>query len=269
MASAIGSIDLQVVGATVMAHATSVLSILALVLALHHSERRAGVFETVLRVLLTAATWLWITREGRRIDVSMSLSLTDGAVSDRVGFLCVGQDVSRQREIQRTLAEALETERVAIRQLRDLDDAKDEFVSTVSHELRTPTTSIVGYVVGDAAQIDRVITNLVSNAIKFTEDDGRIDVTLERQDDEAVLTVSDTGIGIPDADCEKVFQRFYRTATAQQRAIQGTGLGLAIVASIVEGHQRDDRTDLAGRSGHDGGRTPSPSWADAVPGGYG
>lgn len=92
-----------------------------------------------------AQDWTWVTSSGRRLQVSMTLSITENALEQRVRFLCVGLDVSEQRLSQETLVDALEKERTAVERLRDLDTAKDEFVSTVSHELRTPVTSIVGY----------------------------------------------------------------------------------------------------------------------------
>jgi signal transduction histidine kinase len=91
-------------------------------------------------------------------------------------------------------------------------------------------------VLGDRLQLERVLTNLLGNAVKFTEDGGRIECRVERHDDEAWVTVSDTGIGIPAAEQSGVFQRFFRSTTAQDRAIQGTGLGLSIVAATVAAH---------------------------------
>ncbi len=92
-----------------------------------------------------ARDWTWRTRSGSDLIVSMTFSVTDDDVEDRVGFLCVGRDVTEQREGQETLVAALDKERTAVERLRALDRAKDEFVSTVSHELRTPVTSILGY----------------------------------------------------------------------------------------------------------------------------
>lgn len=91
-------------------------------------------------------------------------------------------------------------------------------------------------VTGDRGQLDRLVANLVGNAVKFTPADGLVEVRLHHDDQYAVLTVRDTGIGIPAADHEAVFQRFYRTAQAEAQAIPGTGLGLPIVAAIVAAH---------------------------------
>ena len=91
-------------------------------------------------------------------------------------------------------------------------------------------------VTGDRAQLERVMINLLSNAVKFTEDGGEVELLLTEEDGEAVLKVSDTGIGIPVDEQDELFQRFFRASTAQHRQIQGTGLGLSIVAAIVQGH---------------------------------
>ena len=89
---------------------------------------------------------------------------------------------------------------------------------------------------GDAAQLERAVSNLVSNAVKFTPDGGRVTVDLALDRQSAVLTVSDTGIGIPKAEQGKVFDRFFRSSTSTLLAIDGTGLGLHIVHQVVNAH---------------------------------
>jgi two-component system, sensor histidine kinase and response regulator len=97
----------------------------------------------------------------------------------------------------------------------------------------------------DPARVTQLVGNLVSNAVKFTPDGGKVDVRLAADGDQAVLTVADTGIGIPAADRERIFERFYRTALATQRAIPGTGLGLAISQAIVHAHHGTITVDSA------------------------
>jgi two-component system phosphate regulon sensor histidine kinase PhoR len=87
----------------------------------------------------------------------------------------------------------------------------------------------------DPGKLRSVITNLISNAVKFTPDGGRVDIKAQQKDDELEVTVSDTGMGIPQEDLPKIFDRFYRVNRPGQE-IQGTGLGLAIVKKIVEMH---------------------------------
>lgn len=225
-----------------------------------------------------------------------------------------------------TVFEALEAERSALEELREVDRVKDAFVSTVSHELRTPITNIIGYtelldegdygelsplqnsalerigengrrllsliddlltlsrlrssqlelapvpvdlvevvraaerailprvrsaeislemdllpsplvVQGDAEKLERALLNLMSNAVKFTPRLGRVTIRLRTKDEAwAVVTVADTGYGIPPEDLDRLFSQFFRTSVARERHIQGTGLGLSIVRAIVESH---------------------------------
>jgi signal transduction histidine kinase len=78
--------------------------------------------------------------------------------------------------------------------------------------------------------------NLLSNAAKFTSPGGRISLTAARDGDTAVMSVGDTGIGVPEKDKEALFGRFFRASNAVRRSIPGTGLGLAIVSSIIAEH---------------------------------
>jgi signal transduction histidine kinase len=94
----------------------------------------------------------------------------------------------------------------------------------------------VGTIQGDNGQLDRVMINLISNAIKFTPDGGRVTVTAYGEGEEIVIKVSDTGMGIPLADQPRIFERFFRSSTTQHLAVPGTGLGLAITKAIIDEH---------------------------------
>jgi PAS domain S-box-containing protein len=87
----------------------------------------------------------------------------------------------------------------------------------------------------DSNKVIQVLTNLVSNAIKFTPADGRVCVRIRTQGDELVIGVTDTGVGIPAEALPKIFERFYRVHRPGQE-IPGTGLGLAIVEQIITAH---------------------------------
>jgi signal transduction histidine kinase/CHASE3 domain sensor protein len=89
---------------------------------------------------------------------------------------------------------------------------------------------------GDADRIGQVLDNLIVNALKFTDEEGRVTVTLRIRGASAVLEVTDTGLGIPAAEQEHLFDRFFRATSATARAIPGVGLGLTIVKAIVEAH---------------------------------
>jgi two-component system phosphate regulon sensor histidine kinase PhoR len=89
---------------------------------------------------------------------------------------------------------------------------------------------------GDAALLRDVLQNLLDNAIQYTPPRGHISVVASATMREAVITVADTGIGIPLADSERIFERFYRVDAARSREAGGTGLGLSIAKHIVEAH---------------------------------
>ena len=90
---------------------------------------------------------------------------------------------------------------------------------------------------GDPHRLAQVIENLVSNAIKFTPSGGRVEIRVEGGTGSAALDVSDTGIGIDEADLGRLFDRMYRADEAERRHIQGTGLGLTIVKAIIDAHE--------------------------------
>jgi two-component system phosphate regulon sensor histidine kinase PhoR len=89
---------------------------------------------------------------------------------------------------------------------------------------------------GDAGLLRDVLQNLLDNAIQYTHEGGRIDVSATAGAREAVVAVADTGIGIPVAEQERIFERFYRVDAARSREAGGTGLGLSIAKHIVEAH---------------------------------
>jgi two-component system phosphate regulon sensor histidine kinase PhoR len=89
---------------------------------------------------------------------------------------------------------------------------------------------------GDPDQLDRVVMNLLANAVKFTPPEGTVTVLGRRQGDEVLLVVADTGMGIPAREQKALFTRFFRASNAVRRAVPGTGLGLAIVSTVVEHH---------------------------------
>lgn len=93
------------------------------------------------------------------------------------------------------------------------------------------------FVLGDSHRIYQVLLNLVSNAIKYTNKDGKVKIGYTDNEDSITMYVRDTGEGIPEADINRIFERFYRVDKSRSKEKGGTGLGLAIVKHILEGHQ--------------------------------
>lgn len=89
---------------------------------------------------------------------------------------------------------------------------------------------------GDPSRLQQVVVNLLDNAIKYTPQGGAVSVTVRAEADKAVLTVTDTGIGISEEGQSQIFERFYRTDKARSRKLGGIGLGLSIVKSIGAAH---------------------------------
>ncbi|MHB8245488.1 MAG: PAS domain-containing sensor histidine kinase [Acidimicrobiales bacterium] len=92
-------------------------------------------------------------------------------------------------------------------------------------------------VLGDRRQLTSAIYNLLENAVKFSYENAKVSLVGGREGDEAVVRVSDTGVGIPARDLERIFERFYRVDPGRGRATGGTGLGLAIVRHVAANHQ--------------------------------
>lgn len=96
-----------------------------------------------------------------------------------------------------------------------------------------PERAMVAGVVGD---LEVIVKNLVANAIQYNRSGGSVEVTIAPEDGMQRVRVTDTGIGIPQQDLGRIFERFYRVDTARSRATGGTGLGLSIVRHAVERH---------------------------------
>jgi signal transduction histidine kinase/CheY-like chemotaxis protein len=133
-------------------------------------------------------------------------------------------------------------------------------------------------VVGDPVRLHQVVANLVSNAVKFTPPDGRVDVRLRRVGQEVELVVSDTGVGLTADELPQIFDRFHQADRSNTRRHGGLGLGLAIVRHLVQMHGGSVRADSAGRDrgacftvrlpcALDAGQVPVQALVPAHPGG--
>jgi signal transduction histidine kinase len=103
--------------------------------------------------------------------------------------------------------------------------------------------------VGDRSRLAQVLDNLVSNALKFTPEGGTVAIRASAVDGNAVLEVEDDGIGIAPEEQDRLFDRFFRSAEATERAIPGTGLGLTIAKAIVERHEGTIEVESAAGKG--------------------
>ena len=119
---------------------------------------------------------------------------------------------------------------------------------SVSAKLKDISISIDGkesVIHGNRELIKELIENLVQNAIRYNNPGGKVTVSVKSIDNYRCLIVKDNGIGIPAADQQRVFERFYRVDKSRSKATGGTGLGLAIVKHIVEIHDAKIELDSA------------------------
>lgn len=105
----------------------------------------------------------------------------------------------------------------------------------ISLELNFDAEEIITYLDKDKA--DKIINNILSNAFKFTPEGGTIDVRVRRTDRFAQVTVSDSGIGIPDDQIDKIYDRFYQADGSHTREQEGTGIGLSLTKELIELHK--------------------------------
>jgi PAS domain S-box-containing protein len=135
----------------------------------------------------------------------------------------------------------VEAAREAIASMRPLAETKQ-----INLELDSP---LHAYAQVDGKRIGQALDNLISNAVKFTPPDGNIRVSISIRDGHSLVSVTDTGSGIPPSEQGQLFQRFFRSSTTSH--VPGTGLGLAIVKAIIENHGGS----ITCESGEKGGTT--------------
>ena len=117
-----------------------------------------------------------------------------------------------------------------------IDELNPKFLqSKIKLKTNVPDTSKQIY--ASPIQMRQLLTNLLTNAVKYSEAETAISVTLQEKDDQLILQIADQGFGIPAVDLPYIFDKFYRSGNIIGTEIPGSGLGLAIVKSIVENHQ--------------------------------
>ena len=127
--------------------------------------------------------------------------------------------------------------------ISDLTEEFLELATASGIHLTDQIPSVEIYALGNESQLYRLVSNLIANAIHYTPTGGYVTVSLDSRDRAAVITVKDTGIGIPLAEQTRIFDRFYRVDSDRSRKTGGTGLGLAIAQSIAQKHQAKLRVE--------------------------
>ena len=148
--------------------------------------------------------------------------------------------------LARIVSDLLDLSRLETGSALDESVALDAVVRDESERFEDPATEAgvaldvaavrVPRVRGSGRDLALLVRNLVDNAIRYTRPGGRVEVGLWSRNGEVVLTVRDTGLGIPTRDVPRIFERFYRVDRARSRETGGTGLGLSIVKHVVENH---------------------------------
>ncbi len=142
-------------------------------------------------------------------------------------------DLSRL-ETGSDLAERVHMDAIAADEVERLEDrAAEADVRIALHADGVPSIH------GSARDMALLVRNLIDNAVRYTPAGGSVDVTVTTRDDDVLVRVADTGVGIPRRDLPRVFERFYRVDRARSRETGGTGLGLAIVKHVAENHGGD------------------------------
>ncbi len=165
-----------------------------------------------------------------------------------VNLARLGDQADRQiSRMERMLGDLLDTVRIEAgkldlqlewRDMRELvrDVASSFEATSPKHDLVVDVPDNEVWVRCDSLRIEQVLSNLISNAIKFSPRGGRVAIELRRQDGEAILSVADSGIGISEADQQRLFEPFRRVGPSRD-AIPGVGLGLFVVREIIRAHR--------------------------------
>jgi signal transduction histidine kinase len=170
----------------------------------------------------------------------------DAAIGDQIGSALeethrMSRIVESLLAISRLDAGEVKMEKVRI-DLGELVASTANEMALLADEksIRLRTRGIAGvHVEGDRTRLQQVIVNLIDNAIKYTQEGGKVEISVGKEGNTAVLEVSDNGPGIPTDCLPHVFERFYRADKVRSRASGGAGLGLSIVKAICAAHSAE------------------------------
>ena len=107
--------------------------------------------------------------------------------------------------------------------------------------------------IGDKNLLEVVFSNLIGNAIKYTNNGGKVEIVISDNENKTEIEICDNGIGIPDTDKEKIFSEFYRASNVRQKSTEGTGLGLSVVKQIIDQHKGSITFESPSRLADDNG----------------
>ncbi len=180
-------------------------------------------------------------------------SLFVDSVDDRMEFLNIISDESdRLASLIRNLLQIALIESGKVKLTKEhfkIDEILKKVESVLKHQAKeknikysTNLGEYKGKFRGDAQKLQSAIMNLVSNAIKFSDNNAVVTVSSFQQEDMLIIEVEDTGLGIPKRDLYNVFERFFRV-NRPGKEIQGTGLGLPIVKEIVKMHKGEIKVE--------------------------
>ena len=181
-------------------------------------------------------------------------TLIDGAIEDRenaMHFLSV-----MEKEADRMTAlvqDLLELSRIDNKQIQlkfvlielkdmieEVVEAQQVHIANKGHTLKVDIDESTSYFInGDVFRIRQILHNILSNAIKYTVEEGIITIAMHKENNKIQIAISDTGMGIPEEDINRIFERFYRVDKARSRKLGGTGLGLSIAKELMSLHNGD------------------------------
>lgn len=179
--------------------------------------------------------------------IALLAETLDGETDQHVVERLAGKLLDEAHRVSRTIDDLLELSRLELEGARRdevvigvvVAEAVDRVRSAAEHRSIRIDVGEQGRslrLIGDRRQLVSAVTNLVDNAVKYSESGSTVEVHADLVGDEVAVTVRDHGVGIPPADLDRVFERFYRVDRARSRETGGTGLGLAIVRHVATNH---------------------------------
>jgi signal transduction histidine kinase len=160
----------------------------------------------------------------------------------------IGRAYKRSRKLTDFVRSLLRLTRMRLSNTLEMDDfslvdALHNTIDTVKNRAEAKSITLnskiepsIGRLCGNQFSIEEMVVNLLLNAIKYTPENGTVELKANRRDDSVLIEITDTGIGIPREEQGKIFDEFFRATNARKVEWDGTGLGLSIVKHIVEGH---------------------------------